>query len=53
MVQRKKMTERNVIKVSGAPEENKGENKNNKNATETKVTKGHKNGTKVTENRMF
>lgn len=27
MVQRRKMTERNVIKVSGAPEENKGENK--------------------------
>lgn len=40
MVQRRKMTERNVIKVSGAPEENKGENK--KNTTETKVTKGHK-----------
>lgn len=41
MVQRGgEMTERNVMEVSGAPEESKGENK--KNITEPKVIKGHK-----------
>lgn len=39
MVQRGKMTERNVIGVSGVHEENKGEDKK---ISQTKVTKGHK-----------